>query len=1068
LLLLAPIVLTALLSAFFYYQARFDEGFRYYPYAWHAQWITSPYHDSKTACFRKTVFLPGQVQNAYLVVAADNFYELQVNDVSPNAFFRPGLSRTMPKDSTTYNALGYPRMQIGRIYNIGPYLHAGRNVITVQVQADSSQPRLAVQGVIHAGYRQEIVSDATWKCAPYEQQKDGVDWESVRFLDMTWAHAVSTGQSVAIPADGDAEVFDKPMQAYFIGAATSYLNQTARYRRTVIFPGKATEGWIRIATVTPYDFFLNGRLIGSTAVLDRYSRNLVSKRGDYDVLGRVQTTNFAYQYPSARVGANLDVYLLRNVFRTGPNLLEVTLHPREASELRNLPTFYLDGRIAFSDGSAQTLGTDGAWQSQVEAGGERWQAARIASYPGSRYVGEATIRIRNKIDAGGGTYARISRNTLIFALAFLGLTFLMAVAIRLFGKGHRAPLLPTMSLLCVPTTVVLAGGFFAQAIFISSPQDIYFSNPLFAHNVLIVAAVAGIGALLVVCWQARRAQPRDLSAPVVQSVERLDARLPALVRHWGFAAAIALIMLSALSFYLHGLGNDDYLPDEYVSILAARGILHRGIPIFEHTGIIYTRSALYHYLLAGSLALSGGVPTPLTTRLIATLWQLALIPLVYLFGREIKSRKAGLAAAALTAFTPYMIYYAREARFYTELAFFTTLTFYLLLKSVRNPDRNGYRVGVVLAFCGAYLSQQFAFAMIPAIVLIIVFSGQTRAWLRRGNLAWILFAIGVMGADLYAYLKWCQTPLPFVDEESVLPLALHTDVLELLPSMLLSSNERAQLPLGLLFLGGLVYMALRLFRAPDPEAERPAGEWSWGNYLYLSAGLTILVTTLTSSRPANRYIVHVVPLVALIAACAAQEMGQSLYRLAREATGAASSARLTQWGYALGVALVCAAAYRPVRVWNTSERSNNRGISAASRYVAQHQRLGDKIMYFSPEVAMVELNKCDYMWRPRRGSIFKYLGPDGRLRERNSGAVVVDNADKLRRVLASNQRVWLVIHPSSIGTPGPQVSGEMAQMLQDNFQIVYEPFSMEVLLWDRSQNTYRDSVRNYGFDQYNF
>src|SRR5690348_8954083 len=73
-LLLTPIVLTALLSAYFFYQARFDEGFRYYPYDWRAQWITSPYKQTKTACFRKTIYVADQVRSAYLVLAADNFY----------------------------------------------------------------------------------------------------------------------------------------------------------------------------------------------------------------------------------------------------------------------------------------------------------------------------------------------------------------------------------------------------------------------------------------------------------------------------------------------------------------------------------------------------------------------------------------------------------------------------------------------------------------------------------------------------------------------------------------------------------------------------------------------------------------------------------------------------------------------------------------------------------------------------------------------------------------------------------------------------------------------------------
>ena len=46
----------------------------------------------------------------------------------------------------------------------------------------------------------------------------------------------------------------------------------------------------------------------------------------------------------------------------------------------------------------------------------------------------------------------------------------------------------------------------------------------------------------------------------------------------------------------------------------------------------------------------------------------AVIPITYLCGRELVSRRAGLVAAALAAVSPFMIWYSQEAREYMLLA----------------------------------------------------------------------------------------------------------------------------------------------------------------------------------------------------------------------------------------------------------------------------------------------------------------------------------------------------------------------------------------------------------------
>ena len=53
----------------------------------------------------------------------------------------------------------------------------------------------------------------------------------------------------------------------------------------------------------------------------------------------------------------------------------------------------------------------------------------------------------------------------------------------------------------------------------------------------------------------------------------------------------------------------------------------------------------------------------------------ALIPVAYLCGRDLVSRRAGLLAAAFVALSPFMIWYSQEAREYMLLALFCAVSF---------------------------------------------------------------------------------------------------------------------------------------------------------------------------------------------------------------------------------------------------------------------------------------------------------------------------------------------------------------------------------------------------------
>lgn len=68
---------------------------------------------------------------------------------------------------------------------------------------------------------------------------------------------------------------------------------------------------------------------------------------------------------------------------------------------------------------------------------------------------------------------------------------------------------------------------------------------------------------------------------------------------------------------------------------------------------------------------------------------------IYLLGKELHSRKVGVYAAILLCINYFHIYYSQEARPYTFLFLFTTLSFYALVKFIKNQSyRNACYYGV--------------------------------------------------------------------------------------------------------------------------------------------------------------------------------------------------------------------------------------------------------------------------------------------------------------------------------------------------------------------------------------
>lgn len=132
-----------------------------------------------------------------------------------------------------------------------------------------------------------------------------------------------------------------------------------------------------------------------------------------------------------------------------------------------------------------------------------------------------------------------------------------------------------------------------------------------------------------------------------------------------------------------------------------------------------------YYMIAWVWARTFGVGEA-GLRSLSALAGIAAIPVTYLCGRELVSRGAGYAAAALAAASPWMIWYSQEARAYMLFALLCGLSLLFFAKARRKPSGR-HLVGWVICSSLALLTHYFAGFLVAAEALWLLSAIRTRA-----------------------------------------------------------------------------------------------------------------------------------------------------------------------------------------------------------------------------------------------------------------------------------------------------------------------------------------------------
>jgi mannosyltransferase len=189
-----------------------------------------------------------------------------------------------------------------------------------------------------------------------------------------------------------------------------------------------------------------------------------------------------------------------------------------------------------------------------------------------------------------------------------------------------------------------------------------------------------------------------LRAPALGTEDGRPADRRAVVL-WALAGLTAL----GLAVRFASLGLQSYHHDEVIT--AARIIPGSFIHMLREVKASESNPPLYYVLAWGWAKAFGSGEVGL--RSLSALFGAATVPVAYLIGRELASRRAGLAGAAIVAVNPMLIWYSQEARSYALLVFFAALSllfFARALHSRRGSDLALWALASALALSSHYFA----------------------------------------------------------------------------------------------------------------------------------------------------------------------------------------------------------------------------------------------------------------------------------------------------------------------------------------------------------------------------
>ncbi len=295
---------------------------------------------------------------------------------------------------------------------------------------------------------------------------------------------------------------------------------------------------------------------------------------------------------------------------------------------------------------------------------------------------------------------------------------------------------------------------------------------------------------------------RDVRRPVA-SADALRARA------LGTPAAATVVALTALAAILRftGIGHQGFWFDEANTALLVHfspGKMIALIPPRESTPPLY-------YCVAWAWARVFGYGEA-GLRSLSALAGVATVPVAYGAAAKLISRRAGLIAAALTACTPFLIWYSQEARSYSLLLLLTATSLLAFAYARATPTPRlllAWAIASGLALATHYYA---LLAIVPEAIWLLAAHRHKRA---------VQVAIGAVGACGLALIPLAISQSSTGHASWIAPIALGRRLGQIFPQFLIGFGAPAQAVLYPIAAAAVLLGLVLLITRSDPTEQKP-------------------------------------------------------------------------------------------------------------------------------------------------------------------------------------------------------------------------------------------------------